>query len=370
MPRSPGAWRRCAARGAVSGGAPRAATRRCRRSSWICRRGNGGRRLSGSQRPRCLAAGPCWRSLSPGLCVVALATLPRRAHQRVAGRAAGGAVPRAGRAGARDVSVALRVRHGRARSGSSPPSTRRRRRRSATIYGAASTARSIRSTRCPTSPSSSAGLRPRSRRSSGRSRSGRAPTSRYRLTSAVELYGADGRLVSRFALNLPEYTTPRHEAASCEWEVFEEVLPFGSSERHVPQASRGICDRGVVRGCDRRPRDARLPDAAVHLVAEPVSRVAAAGPRSAPPKGLRAATSSSSAYGWSRAPLFASGTSIWPLPDDALPRAWSNRASRSGRRRPRRRHVPRLLPERPRRHLRARLPGHHLRSAIWSTSPS
>ena len=37
----------------------------------------------------------------------------------------------------------------------------------------------------------------------------RTPLAVYRLTSAVELYRADGRLVSRFALNLPEYeTTP------------------------------------------------------------------------------------------------------------------------------------------------------------------
>ena len=69
----------------------------------------------------------------------------------------------------------------------------------------------------------------------------------YRLTSSIELYSRDGGLVSRFAL-LPEYTTPRHEATSCNWEVFEEVLPFGSTERHVPQASRGICEGGVVRG--------------------------------------------------------------------------------------------------------------------------
>ena len=36
-------------------------------------------------------------------------------------------------------------------------------------------------------------------------------------------------------------------------------------------------------------------------------------------------------YGWSRAPLYASGTSVWPLPD-AVSSGWSSRASRSGRR--------------------------------------
>src|ERR1043166_5940618 len=88
---------------------------------------------------------------------------------------------------------------------------------------------------------------------------------KYRLTSAIELYSAQGTLVSRFALNLPEYATPRHETANCEWEIFEEVLPFGASERHVPQASRGICENGVVRGAivvrvmlDYRPEERRV----------------------------------------------------------------------------------------------------------------
>ena len=34
----------------------------------------------------------------------------------------------------------------------------------------------------------------------------------YRLTSAIELYGADGRLISRFALNLPDYANAPHQA--------------------------------------------------------------------------------------------------------------------------------------------------------------
>ena len=46
----------------------------------------------------------------------------------------------------------------------------------------------------------------------------------YRLTSSVELYNSEGNLVSRFS-HLPERTTRRHETASCNWEVFEEVLP-------------------------------------------------------------------------------------------------------------------------------------------------
>ena len=64
----------------------------------------------------------------------------------------------------------------------------------------------------------------------------------YRMTSAVELYGADGRQISRFALNLPDYASAPHQAAGCEWAVVDEVSPFGSSERRVLRASRAVCD--------------------------------------------------------------------------------------------------------------------------------
>src|SRR4030095_8967870 len=60
----------------------------------------------------------------------------------------------------------------------------------------------------------------------------------YRLTSAVELYAADGRAVDRFA-SLPEYTTSRYFASSCNWEAFDEGAPFGSTVSPVMRASRG-----------------------------------------------------------------------------------------------------------------------------------
>ncbi len=67
------------------------------------------------------------------------------------------------------------------------------------------------------------------------SSSGREPISAtYRLTSAVELYSADGRLVSRFALTCRNTRRRSTRAPSCTWEeLFDEVSPFGSSERHV-----------------------------------------------------------------------------------------------------------------------------------------
>src|SRR5262249_61753928 len=67
--------------------------------------------------------------------------------------------------------------------------------------------------------------------------------------SAVELSNPEGRLVSRFALSLPEYADAQNRAASCSWEEpFEEVSPFGSSERHVLRTGRGICAPGRIVG--------------------------------------------------------------------------------------------------------------------------
>ena len=67
---------------------------------------------------------------------------------------------------------------------------------------------------------------------------------RARLTSAVELYYPSGKMASRFALNLPEYTGSVRQpqaVSSCEWDVFGEPLPIGSQKRLVLHAERGIC---------------------------------------------------------------------------------------------------------------------------------
>jgi signal transduction histidine kinase len=144
----------------------------------------------------------------------------------------------------------------------------------------------------------------------------------YRLTSSIELYSRDGGLVSRFAL-LPEYTTPRHEATSCNWELFEEVLPL-ATERHVPQASRGICERGVVRGAIvvRVMLDYRtlpfISSQNPYLESLRPERAVAA-------EGLQGNDVEFVGYGWSRAPTYVSGTGIWPLPDDVFARTIASR---------------------------------------------
>ena len=65
----------------------------------------------------------------------------------------------------------------------------------------------------------------------------------YPITSSVELYGPDGKLVSRFAFNLPEDLTapPTSEERSCEWDLYDEVAPFFAEERRVLHAGRAFC---------------------------------------------------------------------------------------------------------------------------------
>jgi signal transduction histidine kinase len=145
-----------------------------------------------------------------------------------------------------------------------------------------------------------------------------------RLTSAIELYGADGALVSRFALNLPEYTTSRYEATNCDWEIFEEVLPFGASERNVPRASKGICDHGVIRGSivvkvmlDYRALPFMIPQNPYMELLRPNSGAA--------PEGSQGNDIEFVSYSWSRATVSASGTGTWILPDDVFQRAVASR---------------------------------------------
>ena len=196
-----------------------------------------------------------------------------------------------------------------------------------------------------------------------------------RLTSAIELYAEGGGLTSRFALNLPEYTQAqqRWQEAGCAWEVFEEVSPFGSEERRLLHAGRGLCVGEGSGDADgrhgRHPRDARLRLPALHHLAEPVRRALPepavvrrrehAGPR----RGIRRLRLEPHSH-------------LRVEPDDvdhrhghvpARLRVTHAVLDDAGLRGPAR---PCLPGQRSRRHLRAGLPGHRPRSATWSPSPN
>jgi signal transduction histidine kinase len=145
----------------------------------------------------------------------------------------------------------------------------------------------------------------------------------YRLTSAIELYGADGRLVDRFS-SLPEYTAAPYFATGCGWEEFEEMSPFGSAVRHVLRASRGICDRGrpvgaiVVR--------AMLDYRTLPFISSQSPYLESLRPnRERRAEGVFGRDVEFVVYGWSRAPLFTSGTSVWALTDREFQRLVDSR---------------------------------------------
>ncbi len=147
----------------------------------------------------------------------------------------------------------------------------------------------------------------------------------YRLTSGVEVYSAAGRLVSAFRLSLPEYVTTEYRSQGCSWdEPFDEVSPFGSSERHVLRISRGVCVRGQMVGSIvvRVMLDYRtLP-----FISSQSPYLESLRPnRQVAPEGVSGRDVEFIVYGWSRAPIFESGTRVWTLPDPVFQRLVESR---------------------------------------------
>ena len=154
----------------------------------------------------------------------------------------------------------------------------------------------------------------------------------YPITSSVELFGPDGRLVSRFAFNLPDdlNAVPTSEESVCTWEVFEEVSPFFAVERRVLSASRAVCVND--------------PSGASHVVGSIVVHalldyanlpfIASKSPyvellRPAEPQrveGVSGGDIEFAVYGWSRTPLYSSADRAWQMDDAAFAKLVSSRA--------------------------------------------
>jgi signal transduction histidine kinase len=140
--------------------------------------------------------------------------------------------------------------------------------------------------------------------------------SRARVVSDVELYGADGSLVSRFAFNLPEFvyrTTEQWQATSCEWDVFGELSPFGGESRRLLHAMKGVCDpNGAIRG--------GIVVHVAYIDYQALPFVASASPYNAVVEGLDAPAPQPlpdldvAVYGWSYQPIFTSGEVGWVVP--------------------------------------------------------
>lgn len=151
-----------------------------------------------------------------------------------------------------------------------------------------------------------------------------------RLTSAVELFGADGELRSRFALNIPDsVTASRWTGGGCEWEVFGEVAPFGADERRMLHAERGFCEPD---GGTQIPAGAVV----VHVTQvdyESLPFIASRSPyvepretaRGSPVPGAPGHEVELVLYGWGRQPTFLSNGSAWPIDDALFQRIYASR---------------------------------------------
>ena len=154
---------------------------------------------------------------------------------------------------------------------------------------------------------------------------------RARLTSAVELYDADGALIDRFALNFPEYTgtvQTSRTATSCAWEVFGEAAPFGSQERRILHAERNICegpaDTPMVLGSivlHIMPDYRTLPFITSQSPYFEVFRTEGG----APAEGALGSDVEIVIYGWGLTPIYASGVAAWPITDDLFERIYRSR---------------------------------------------
>jgi signal transduction histidine kinase len=139
---------------------------------------------------------------------------------------------------------------------------------------------------------------------------------RDRVTSEIELYDADRRLTSRFALNVPEFSSlyqdgeQAWQGRGCEWATFSEVQRFGAEERSMLHAERGICADGVFQGA-----------VVVHIVPDyrALLFVSSANPYydvlsvDAQQRRPRIADLQLVVYGWSLQPIFTSGRVSWPI---------------------------------------------------------
>jgi signal transduction histidine kinase len=153
---------------------------------------------------------------------------------------------------------------------------------------------------------------------------------RERLTSAVELYDRTGKLVSRFPLNLPEYSASTLQSGvGCDWDVFGEVSPFGAEERRMLHAERRICTTDA--SGQRTIQGAII----LHVLFEyeTLPFMTSQNPYF---EGVRASDTSVkegtaggnvevAIYGWGLQPVYTSGRSAWPITDELFARIYASR---------------------------------------------
>ena len=159
----------------------------------------------------------------------------------------------------------------------------------------------------------------------------------FRLTSAVELYGPDRSLVSRFALDVPEYTvtTQAWQGSGCNWEVFGVAELLGLQERQLLHASRGLCETASEAG-DATSGEPQLLGAIVvraMLDYEALPFISSESPyfellRADPlptQEGTLGRDVDLVIYGWGLSATFASSGDVWPIDEELFQRLYASR---------------------------------------------
>ena len=184
-----------------------------------------------------------------------------------------------------------------------------------------------------------------------------------RLASSFELYGPNGLLVSRFALDLPDYipATEKWVEPSCDWEIFEEASPFGSEERRLFHAGRGVCegDADTPTGGSIVVNVMLDYDALPFITVRNPYNELIRPPNTLPQEGMAGRAVQFVVYGWGRGSLYSSNTRAWPLDETLLGTIAQSRRPFWTSMTRRRTELLDLHSERPRRHLRDRLPRHY-----------
>jgi len=156
----------------------------------------------------------------------------------------------------------------------------------------------------------------------------RTRLARNRVTSAIELYDANGTLVSRFALNVPEYGAPGdgERVTSCDWTQSGEAGRLGAEERRMLRGERALCDRAGGRS---------YGSIVVHLMPDyralpfissddPYFDVLRPGDAE---RASRVADLQVAVYGWGPLTRFASGNVAWPITSALFDRIYQSRQS-------------------------------------------
>ena len=157
----------------------------------------------------------------------------------------------------------------------------------------------------------------------------RTVLARQRLTSDVEIYDGTGALVSRFALNFPEYmmTAQAPEALrGCQWETVGEAQPVGGGqEQNTLHAQRSIC-------VDGRPVAALVVHVVFDYRALPFISASSAyfdvfseSPVAHSLEGPAAGDIDLAVYGWGLTTIYTSGTDAWRLDPETFARVYRSR---------------------------------------------